>query len=412
MDQETLKQIFAERSEDWSAQTIENAKFTDLSGTAMQLYRNRWAEHTKDPARRKVTFRAMLTDLQLMKGEKLTAAALLLFGTEQALAVHIPDAEIIFEWRNNEQDIAYGERKNWRIGFMSIQDEIWKTINARNTIFRYQEGFAQRGIPAFDEESIREAAVNAFAHRDYTVAGRSIVIKASPARFYIENPGRLMPGVTLDNIFDRSEWRNRCLAESLEKVHVMERSSQGVDKIFRHTIEAGKGLPVFSVTQDPTVKLEIPASLKDQKFVDFLEKVTNKQQASLSLKEIIELEQIREGSKTASLDYRDKFLELGIIERIGHGRGARYILAHQYYEYTNALGQHTRLSGLSKEVKRSIILKHLHNNKHITNHELQEAMPDMAMREIYRLLNGLKADGLIEHVGSKRYGYWRATTSH
>lgn len=53
-----------------------------------------------------------------------------------------------------------------------------------------------------------------------------------------------------------------------------------------------------------------------------------------------------------------------------------------------------------------------HNNKHITNHELQEAMPDMAMREIYRLLNGLKADGLIEHVGSKRYGYWRATTSH
>ncbi len=406
MSPQTLQDIFAEREEDWSAKVAAGITIKDLDEKALKTYRDEWARLADKPERKKIPYETMLADLQLMSDGGVTNAAVLLFGTEQTLYRAVPDAEIIFEWRNNDNDIAYGERRNWRKGFMLAKDEIWDAINARNTTFRYQEGFTQRDVFAFDEDSIREAVINAFAHRDYSISGRSIVIKASPGKFYVENPGRLMPGITLDNILDKSAWRNRLLAESLEKVHVMERSSQGIDKIFRRTIEAGKGLPMLDVNDDPSVVLSIPAMLKDQQFINFLEAVVNKRQVTLSSREIIELEQIREGSKNKNLVFKDKFLELGIIEKVGQGRGAKYILSHNYYKHTDDTGHHTRLSGLTRQVKRTLVIEHLKKNKKVTNQELQTAFPDMGMQEISTLLKGMRKDGLIAHEGSQRWGHW------
>jgi ATP-dependent DNA helicase RecG len=412
MDQQTLQNIFAETEEDWSSQFASGVSFNDLDQEAMRIYREEWARVTKRLDRQNVPYESMLNDLQLTSDDHITNAAVLLFGSEQTLHHVVPDAEIIFEWRNNQNDTAYGERRNWRRAFMLVKDEIWETINARNTAFRYQEGFIQRDVFAFDEESIREAVINAFAHRDYRIAGRSIIVKASPEEFYVENPGRLMPGVTLDNILDKSVWRNRLLAESLEKIHVMERSSQGIDKIFRRTIEAGKGLPILEVNEDPSVMLTIPATLKDQNFINFLETIINKNQVTLSIREIIELEEIRQGAKNKNLQSKDKFLNLGIVERIGQGRGSKYILSHNYYRYTDSAGQHTKLSGLPRQVKRTLVIEHLKKNKRVTNQELQDAFSDMGMQEITTLLKGMRKDGLIEHQGSPRWGYWRLTKSY
>jgi len=408
MSTETLKVIYAETIPDWSAAIAEGVAFTDLSQQALRRYRSEWAKHAHKPEREQVNLQKMLLDLRLMKGEQITNAALLLFGKESVLSNHIPDAEIVFEWRNKRQDIAFADRRNFRSGFIAIQDELWNTVNARNTIFRYQSGFTQREIPGFDEDSIREAIVNAFTHRDYTVRGRSILIKACPDMFEIENPGMLMPGVTLDNILDETVWRNRLLAESLEKAHLMERSSQGVDKIYSNTISSGKGIPLYALKLDPAVTLSIPAVLLDQGFVGFLERISQKTEHGLSVKEIIELESIRQRPrKSNELQFKERFLDMGIIERVGSkGRGSSYILAHQYYVHTGDTGKHTRLSGLSREVKVEIILKHLDENGSVTNAELQAAMPDMDMTEINTLLRSMGKEGKITHVGSRRYGHW------
>lgn len=406
MDQSTLQDIFAEKEGDWSAKMAEGVVLNELDEKALKIYRDEWIEHSQRPDRKKISYKSMLNDLQLMDGEKVTNAAVLLFGTEKILHHIVPDAEMIFEWRNNDKDVAYGERQNWREGFMVAKDKIWAVINARNTTFRYQEGFTQSDIFAFDEDSIREAVINAFAHRDYNITGRSIIIKASPEKFYVENPGRLMPGITLDNILDKSAWRNRLLAEALARVNIMERSSQGIDKIFRRTIEAGKGLPTLEINSDPSVALTIPAILKDQGFINFLEMVINKRQVTLSSREIIELEQIREGAKSKSLVFKDKFLELGIIEKIGQGRGAKYILSHNYYKYADDAGHHIRLSGLVREAKRALVTEYLKKHKRVKNQELQTAFKDMGMQEVSTLLKGMGRDGAIRHEGSPRWGYW------
>lgn len=407
MHPQTLQEIFAEREEDWSAMYAQGATLADLDEDALRMYRGEWARHSGNDERTQTPLDQMLSDLGLADAGGVTNAALLLFGTEAGLRRYIPNAEIILEWRNSKDDIAYGDRKNWRAGFMRVHDEVWRAVNSRNTAFRYQEGFVQRDILAYDEESVREAVVNAVVHRDYTITGRSVRIKVSPEVFFVENPGRLMPGITVENILDKSAWRNRLLAESLEKVHIMERSSQGMDKIFQRAIEDGKGAPNIVVTPDPSIELTIPAKLADQEFVNFLQQIANERQVNLTVKEIIELEGVRSGRANRNLQFKDKFLELGVIERVGHGRGSKYVLSHRYYTATHAKGQHTRLTALSKDVKRAIVIAHLEKNGQLTSHELQDAMPDLSPGEISTLLKGMRKDGIIRYEGrSPRWGYW------
>lgn len=87
---------------------------------------------------------------------------------------------------------------------------------------------------------IREAINNAIAHRDYRRSGE-IVIKQYPQKMIIMNAGGFPLGVTIDNLLRvQSTPRNRLLADVLAKTGIVERSGQGVDKIFKYTLSEGK----------------------------------------------------------------------------------------------------------------------------------------------------------------------------
>ena len=57
--------------------------------------------------------------------------------------------------------------------------------------------------------------------------------------------------------------------------------------------------------------------------------------------------------------FKDRFLSLGIIERVGRTSGAKYILSHVFYKHAGKPGVHTRLSGLSREKRKELILSHI-----------------------------------------------------
>ena len=191
--------------------------------------------------------------------------------------------------------------QNWREPFFKIHDEIWSVINARNLRIPFQEGFFQREIFAFSEKPVREALLNVVTHRDYTLGKRSIFINASPLEFVIESPGGFLPGITPENVLYKREWRNRCVAETFERAGLVERSGQGMDDIFEKTIREGKGLPDLFESDDFSVRLKIPAQVKDRNFILFLEKIAQEKQITFSFEEIYALETIREKNKVSSI---------------------------------------------------------------------------------------------------------------
>ncbi|HTN36874.1 MAG TPA: ATP-binding protein [Arachidicoccus sp.] len=81
----------------------------------------------------------------------------------------------------------------------------------------------------FNEEVIREAVLNAIAHRDYTITSE-VLIKQYPNKISIANPGGFPKGVTVENILTVSSTpRSRLMTEILEKTGLVERSGQGID---------------------------------------------------------------------------------------------------------------------------------------------------------------------------------------
>lgn len=406
MDNATLKHILTETDIDFSSQIVTDLSLADLDDQAIDNFRQLWAKKAQRTDYLSYSNEKTLRAIGLLSEKRLNYASLILFGKKEKVDELLPGSEIIFEWRQDSKKIPYDYRKNWREPFFKIYNDIWETINARNIRFPFQEGLFQREIYAFSEKPIREAVLNAVAHRDYAIHNRSVFIKASPEEFLIESPGGFPYGITIENILRETYWRNRRIAETLEKAGLVERSGQGMDDIFESTIKEGKGLPDLSGSNDFSVRLKIPAQVKDKNFILFIEKITREGQIMLSFNEIYELEKIREYQPVTEIEYKKKFLDIGIIERVGRTSGAKYILSHKYYTHEGKIGEHTRLRGISREKCKTLILEHFKKNKGYL-HDLRITFPELKPMDISNLLQELKNDNKIVYVGSKRTGYWR-----
>ena len=407
MDTSTIKRILQEQEDDFSSMIVKGLEISNLVPEALIKLKQLWAGKAQRNDFLKISDRQMLSNLGLLTQNGLNYTALILLGDKESLEKYIPDSEIIFEWRQEPNKISHDHRSIWRAAFILSYDEIWKDIDSRNSRMPYQEGFIQREIFAFEEKSIREALMNAVAHRDYAIKGRSIFIKASPELFKIESPGSLPVGITVDNILTNSAWRNRKLAETLEKAGLVERSGQGLNDIFYQTIKDGKGLPDLSETTDYEVVLKIPAKVTDKQFVSFLEEIANKQQKTFSLEEIYELEKIRIGEGKSDLKYKKKFLDMGVVERTGSGKGTRYILSHKYYAHEGQVGLHTRLLGLSRAQKKELIISHLRKNGRGYMKDFKDAFPELDRMAISNILRELRTEEKTEYIGRTSKGYWQ-----
>ncbi|TSD02356.1 MAG: transcriptional regulator [Parcubacteria group bacterium Athens0714_25] len=405
MNQDKIKEILNETEPDFSCQNVKNFSLADIDEEAIDNFKKIWAKKQNKKDYLTFSMEKTLKSIGAMDDEGLNNAALILFGKKRKIDQLLPCAEIIFEWRQVSK-IRHDFRKDWREPFFKIYDEIWEVINARNLRFPYHEGFIQKEVVAFNEESIREAIANAIAHRDYNVQSSSIFIKATSEKFSIKSPGGFVNGVNADNILEKSEWRNRRIAEIFQLAGLVERSGQGMDIIFGNTIQEGKGLPDFLGTDNYSVTLNIPATVKDKEFIMFLERIINQRQIALSFEEILELEKIREEKKVKDIDFKDKFIKLGIVEKVGKTSGSQYVLSHRYYSFKNKLGLYTRIVGISRDEKKQLILTHLKKNERGFARDLKDAFPDLKPKDVSNLLQELKKEGKIKHKGSDRGGYW------
>jgi ATP-dependent DNA helicase RecG len=407
MDDNTLRRILNETESDFSAQIVRGLTVNDLDKEALDNFRKLWSKKQRREEYLTYSDEKTLRSTGLLSDTGICYAGLILFGEKEKIDSLLPCSEIIFEWRHDKNAIPHDFRKMWREPFFKIFNEVWETINARNIRFPIQEGLFQRDIFAFNEKSVREALLNAVTHRDYAIVGQSIFIKASPEEFFIESPGGFPPGVTLENILNTKSWRNRCIAETFEKAGLVERAGQGLDDIFLNSIKEGKGEPDLTKSDNYSVRLSIPAQIKDKNFVSYLEKIVNETQTSLSFEEILELEKIRCGQKSdLPPKALERFLRNGIIERIGKTRDTKYILSRNYYVYTEKLGLHTRLRGLERNKYKTLIIGHLEKNEKGYIKEFKDAFFELEVKTIRNMLSELRNEGKIVFIGNKKYGFW------
>ena len=406
MSPEELHHIFSEKEEDFSSQYLPDLTIENMDLQAIENYKNLWSQRSGNDDYRAFSVEKLLTALRLKDKKGIKLAALILFGKKEILEEYLPAAEIIFEWRKDSAQIEYDFRKSWREPFFKIVDELWETINARNENISFQDGFFINEIPLFAERPIREAILNAVAHRDYTISGGSIIIKASPESFIIQSPGGFPPGITEQNILFTQKSRNRTIAETLAYSGLVERSGQGMDVIFSFSIRHGKGKPDLSKTSEKQVVLSIPAQIKDKNFIFFLKEIQKQLQVNLSVEEVLELENIRLSKTFVNDTYKKKLLDLGVIEYIGKHHKQEFILSKKYYAHIGKLGEYSRLKGFSRSYKKEIILKHIEEHGKGTTKEFVEAIRDTDKKTIENMLQELRRDKKIISKGTGYNAYW------
>ena len=409
MSEDKLRAIFAEAGHDFSADICKNATIQDLDPYAIDDFQRRWMEKSKNAQLGSLSHEQLLQDAEVLRDDGLTYAALILFGTERALGRFLAQAEVVFEYRSSDTSGPAQKRIEYRKGFFLYYDDLWKTINLRNDLQHYQDGLFVWDIPTFEERSVREAVLNAVSHRNYQLGG-SIFIRQYPRRLVVESPGGFPVGINVENILDRQSPRNRRIAEVFAKCGLVERSGQGMNLMFEQSIRYGKPQPDFTGTDAYCVILTLWGQVQDSRFLRFMEKVGQETLASFNTHDFLTLDMIHHENAVPDdlVLSLQKLLELGVVERIGRGRGSRYILSRRFYAELQKKGIYTRKKGLDRETNKQLLLKHITDNakEGATLAELRQVLPSLSRASVQWMLRQLKNEGLIRVEGMTKGARW------
>ena len=292
---------------------------------------------------------------------------------------------------------------------MLCHEALWQKINSRNDRQSYQEGLFRLELPTFDEIAVREALLNAVAHRDYRLGG-SVFVRQFPQRLEIVSPGGLPPGITPENILDQQNPRNRRLAEALAKCGLIERSGQGMNLMFESAIRQGKLLPSLAGTSSHEVRLTLEGMVRDPAFVRYLERLTEETTRFFSTYDLLALHCLyREQTLPEHLKARlPGLIAAGAVESVGRGKGTRYLLSQRLYAALGAKGVYTRKKGLDRETNKALLLQHLREQGEAGSplFELRQVLPSESESGVQRFLEELRNEAKVILRGRKRWARW------
>lgn len=88
-------------------------------------------------------------------------------------------------------------------------------------------------------DALREAFINAVAHRDYFEKGANVMVEMFADRIEITNFGGLVKGLKPEDFGKKSVLRNPNIANLLHRTGYIEKRGTGINKMRRLVAEAG-----------------------------------------------------------------------------------------------------------------------------------------------------------------------------
>lgn len=405
MSDAEIFRILSEQEPDFSAQICEGLTMDDLDKEAIKAMKIQYADKQKNPTFQNLPDEQVLTDLELLKSGKLNYAALVLLGKSEAIRQYLPQNNIVVEFRMYHSMIQYTARKEFQLPLFIAIDKVWEYINqpASNPQLHYNDGPYIFDVPSFNEEVVREAILNAVCHRSMKIQS-DVVIKQYPDILTITNAGGFPSGVDANNILTiNSTPRSKLMSEILQKTGLVERSGQGVDKMFYHCILEGKALPDFGGTDPYQVSLTFKAPILDEGFVRFIRHEQNKREDNKKLN-VFELLMLY---KVCMRDFEN--MDSAIAERLS----AEGLLIKEdgYYRLSDDYK-----SSFSEKLK-GFNLKHLQmvaecfkSNTYINRSTLSETLgEELSDRQIRFLITKMEKAGFIERKGGGKYVQYSQT---
>ncbi len=237
-----------------------------------------------------------------------TNTAILFFGKDPT--GHISHHEIRIARFQGTSRVSMIDSKEIKGPVYSMLEE-GETFFKRNTRLANKiVEFKRVDIPEYPFEAIREAIVNAIAHRDYTRTGSPIMIAIFDDRVEVSNPGGLLPQLDIKKLEGRHATRNEAICAIFHETMDMERFGTGIGKMKKLMKEHGLVSPEFSEEGDFFVVkfygpgeniLDLVPSIPEHRQTDLKKLGLNERQI-----EALRL-MVNENKSITNKDYRETF---------------------------------------------------------------------------------------------------------
>ena len=268
-----------------------------------------------------------------------TVSGMLLFGKEPQS--FLPQAGLTFVKfpgtdRHSERGaIGYGRRVDIGGPLARMIERTWQVVWESMDKKAVVRGLKREEETEYPMIAVREALVNAVAHRDYRIMGRRIEVLMFKDRIEITSPGGLPGYITLKNIVDEHFSRNPRIVNGLLQWGYIEELGLGVDKMIEAMVAAGHPAPEFKATphsftvvlrkghevgeHHPMPQWETDMNERQMKALQWLQehgRITNRDYRQLCP---------NVSAETLRLDLVD-LVEKGILLKIGVKKGTYYVL--------------------------------------------------------------------------------------
>ena len=300
-----------------------------------------------------------LESFELVKNDRLTNAALLYSDQNPVVGSFIA----CVRW-NGLDKISAKDDVEYYGSVLSQIDNAMEFVKKHMSNGWIKEGkLARKEIPEFDLDSIREALINAEAHRQYLMRGTNIEVDFYDDRIQIVSFGDLEYGKTIEDIFNMpgSKRRNPLICDVFSRLDFMERRGSGIKKMIEAYSNDEKK-PKFEIIGDAFV-------------VTFYSRL---------YRNIIKNEHVNEENEHVNEEnehVNEENEHVNLIEKIKE--------------------KYPKLNKTSIEILELIV-----RNQKVTQEEFSNEL-NKSRSTFYRNVEKLKNLNIVERVGSDKKGYWK-----
>ncbi len=316
----------------WDGVPVPYVTADDLKNDTFDFFRKKAAKSKRlEPEDLDRTNQELLESLQLyLEDEKMfKRAAVLLFHPKPEK--YVTGAYIKIGFFENKADLIFQDEVRG-----NLFEQIEHTMNLLFTkyiraIISY-EGISRVETYEYPREAIREALLNAVAHKDYS-GGISIQIKVFKDRIMIWNDGQLPENWTISNLlgYHASRPYNPDIANTLFRSGYIESWGRGISKMTEKCLAAGLPKPKYFF-EGSDFWVEFRKDIYHEEYLFSLGLNERQVKGVLFTKEKGKItnsdyQELNDIGKTTATDELSRLVELGIFKSPTlKGRGSKYTL--------------------------------------------------------------------------------------
>lgn len=406
---------------DYSTMIVLEGSLADIDPLELERLRRIVLAYNGDKALLELDDRELLKALGFTREQNgtiyPTIAGILMVGKVSSIEKFVPTGISSFQVL---EGTSVRVNEDYTLPILAAIEKIVAHTEVWNPEQELEMGLFRMPAPEFDKRALREAIVNAFCHRDYSIMGR-VRVAITDEGLTIANPGGFIEGVTIQNLLTAEpHGRNQLLADALKRVGLAEKTGRGIDRIYEGSLIYGRHLPDYSNSTPKTVSLFIPRSKPDVQLARIISDEQNRLGRPLpintllvlnTLKEIprSDAKQIAQAANLSEIIVKtvlDKAVENGLVEPYGAGRGRNYMLSHKLYQDKSKTIGYVRQKDIDEARYPEMIVNMARKTEFIARADVVNLL-HVNEDKAYNLLKALTRQGILSLVNKGRHAKYK-----